>query len=109
MGFATIARKLEVKPTDDEYEAIETTRWGNRDVYPIPHDKRVYTVYSFLSYWVSISSRHDLSIYGRLTICKGTCGMCLSSWTIGSSLIGIGLTAGQAMGAVVSRLGSEEW
>jgi hypothetical protein len=33
---------------------------------------------------------------------QGTCGMCLSSWTIGSSLIGIGLTAGQAMGAVVS-------
>lgn len=27
--------------------------------------------------------------------------MRLSSWTIGSSLIGIGLTAGQAMGAVV--------
>jgi len=30
--------------------------------------------------------------------------MCLSSWTIGSSLIGIGLTAGQAMGAVVSYI-----
>ena len=30
----------------------------------------------------------------------GTCGICLSSWTIGSSLIGIGLTAAQAMTAV---------
>ena len=28
---------------------------------------------------------------------SGTCGICLSSWTIGSSLIGIGLTPGQAM------------
>lgn len=44
-------KQLEVKPTDDEYEAIETTRWGNRDVYPIPHDKRVYGVYAFASYW----------------------------------------------------------
>lgn len=30
----------------------------------------------------------------------GTCGFCLSSFTIGSSLIGIGLTAGQAMASV---------
>lgn len=83
MGISSLARKLEVKPTDDEYEAIQTSRWGNRDVYPIPHDKRVYGIYDFVAYW-------------------GTCGMSLASWTIGSSLIGIGLTAGQAMGAVVS-------
>ncbi|KAK3072951.1 hypothetical protein LTR53_005862 [Teratosphaeriaceae sp. CCFEE 6253] len=82
MGVAALARKLEVKPTDDEYETIETSRWGNRDIYPVAHDKRTYSVYDFVSYW-------------------GTCGLCLSSWTIGSSLIGIGLTAGQAMGAVV--------
>jgi nucleobase:cation symporter-1, NCS1 family len=83
MGFKELVRKLEVKPTDDEYESIETSRWGNRDVYPIPHDKRVFSVYDYVAYW-------------------GTCGLSLSSWTIGSSLIGIGLTAGQAMGAVVS-------
>ncbi|KAK5118455.1 hypothetical protein LTR62_002969 [Meristemomyces frigidus] len=82
MAFANIAHKLEVKPKDDEFEAIDTSRWGNRDVYPVAHDKRVYGVYDYVSYW-------------------GTCGMCLSSWTIGSSLIGIGLTPGQAMGAVV--------
>ncbi|ORX95917.1 permease for cytosine/purines, uracil, thiamine, allantoin-domain-containing protein [Clohesyomyces aquaticus] len=81
MGVSSFLRKLEVKPTDDEYEAIETSRWGNKDVYPIPHDKRTYGIYAFVSYW-------------------GTCGICLSSWTIGSSLIGIGLTAGQAMAAV---------
>jgi hypothetical protein len=44
-------KKLEVKPTDDEYEAIETSRWGNKDVYPIAHDKRTYGVYAFVSYW----------------------------------------------------------
>lgn len=51
MGQNTLLSRLEVKPTDDEYEAIETSRWGNRDVYPIPHDKRVYSVYDFVSYW----------------------------------------------------------
>jgi NCS1 family nucleobase:cation symporter-1 len=53
MSLAKIAAKLEVKPTDDEYEAIKTTRWGNRDVYPVAHDKRVYGVYDYIAYWVS--------------------------------------------------------
>lgn len=73
-------------------------RWGNRDVYPIPHDKRTYGVYAFVSYWGMLLS----SIICRISadFRKGTCGVCLSSWTIGSSLIGIGLTAGQAMASV---------
>ncbi|RDW95060.1 hypothetical protein BP5796_00823 [Coleophoma crateriformis] len=79
--FEDFMKKLEVKPTDDEYEAISTSRWGNKDVYPIAHDKRTYDVLAFYAYW-------------------GTCGICVTSFTIGSSLIGIGLTAGQAMGAV---------
>jgi hypothetical protein len=102
MSFSTITAKLEVKPTDDEYEAIETTRWGNRDVYPVAHDKRVYGVYDYIAYWVSSVTSWCLSGGISADSLQGTCGMCLSSWTIGSSLIGIGLTAGQAMGAVVS-------
>jgi NCS1 family nucleobase:cation symporter-1 len=51
MGFSGLLKKLEVKSTDDEYEAIETNRWGNRDIYPVPHDKRTYGVYAFVSYW----------------------------------------------------------
>ncbi|KAE9368324.1 putative nicotinamide riboside transporter 1 [Stipitochalara longipes BDJ] len=42
MAVSSLLKKLEVKPTDDEYEAIETNRWGNRDIYPVPHDKRTY-------------------------------------------------------------------
>lgn len=83
MSVARLLKKLEVKPSDDEYEAIETSRWGNRDVYPIPHDKRTYGWSAFYAYW-------------------GTCGVSLSSWAIGSSLIGIGLTAGEACAVVVS-------
>ena len=44
-------KKLEVKPSNDEWEAIETNRWGNRDIYPVAHDKRTYGVYDFVSYW----------------------------------------------------------
>jgi len=47
----TISKVIEVKPTDDEYEKIETTRWGNRDTYPIPSDKRTYGVYAYMAYW----------------------------------------------------------
>lgn len=114
--------------TDDEYESLDTSRWGNKDVYPsksnsllylqpldlcqspqiylilipnsVPHDKRTYGVYAFASYWYV----YTLNYFGEithLTISRGTCGVCLSSFTIGSSLIGIGLTAGQAMGAIV--------
>ncbi|KAK8056219.1 hypothetical protein PG993_001446 [Apiospora rasikravindrae] len=82
MGIRGLLEKLEVKPTDDDYESIVTSRWGNKDVYPIPRDKRTYGWLSFYAYW-------------------GTCGISLSSWTIGSSLIGISLTAGQACGVVV--------
>ena len=50
-GVSALLKRLEVKPTDDDYETIETSRWGNRDVYPIAHDKRTYGVYAYVSYW----------------------------------------------------------
>jgi hypothetical protein len=53
---ADLLKRLEVKPTDDEYETIETSRWGNRDVYPIAHDKRTYGVYAYVSYWGKLNS-----------------------------------------------------
>ena len=53
--MSSLLKKLEVKPTDDEYEKIETSRWGNRDVYPIAHDKRTYGIYAYVSYWGKLS------------------------------------------------------
>jgi NCS1 family nucleobase:cation symporter-1 len=50
-GASALLKRLEVEPTDDEYEAIKTSRWGNRDVYPIAHDKRTYGVYAYVGYW----------------------------------------------------------
>jgi NCS1 family nucleobase:cation symporter-1 len=46
-----------------------------------------------------VRNKHSHNSEQQLTT-PGTCGICLSSWTIGSSLIGIGLTASQAMTSV---------
>lgn len=72
-SFSRLLKRLEVKPTDDEYESIATTRWGNKDVYvdvvaskwcrqsrqaadsdtryPVPRDKRTYDWLAFWAYW----------------------------------------------------------
>lgn len=104
MAITNFLKRLEVKPTDDEFESIKTSRWGNRDVYPIAHDKRTYGVYAFVSYW-GIYFLPPFFLLSPTNQYIGTCGICLSSWTIGSSLIGIGLTPGQAMASVVCELG----
>lgn len=68
MGVSSLLQRLEVKPTEDEYEVIETTRWGNRDVYPIPTDKRTYGAYAFVSYWGELEHDEKTSIESHLTI-----------------------------------------
>lgn len=62
--------------------ADSTKRWGNRDIYPIVAAERTYRWHDFFAYWF-------------------TAGICLSAYTLGSSLVAIGLTAGQALGAVL--------
>jgi hypothetical protein len=41
------------------------------------------------------------AVFGPIANLRCYSGVCLSSWTVGSSLIGIGLTAGQACGVVL--------
>ncbi|RDW65004.1 hypothetical protein BP6252_10655 [Coleophoma cylindrospora] len=77
-----IVKAIEVKQKGEAYSAYPPSRWGNRDIFPIIKAERTYTWYDFYSYWF-------------------VAGICLTSWTLGSSLIAIGLTAGQACGAVL--------
>lgn len=58
------------------YEHAPPSRWGNRDIYPVIESQRTYTARAFYAYWA-------------------TAGICISSYTLGSSMIGIGLTAGE--------------
>ena len=84
--MAAIKRLLEplaVHHTDDAYASQGAHRWGNRDIYPIVKKERTYSTWAYFAYWA-------------------TAGICITSWTLGSSMIGIGLTAGQACGAVLA-------
>lgn len=72
----------ELPARDDIYQDKGTTKWGNHDLYPIVPSERTYGRGAFLLYWV-------------------TCGAGLSTFAIGSSYIAVGLTPGEACGAVL--------
>ena len=75
-------RWLELPARDDIYTDRGTTKWGNHDLYPIVPKERTYGRGTYLLYWV-------------------TCCLGLSTFAIGSSYIAVGLTAGEACGAVL--------
>ncbi|KAF4512839.1 hypothetical protein G6O67_000176 [Ophiocordyceps sinensis] len=79
-GWETVKRKLQCPKDDDA--AYENTTWCNRDLIPIPPDRRTYGVLSYLGYWT-------------------VAGSCLSAWSTGSTLLAFGLSPRQAIGAVV--------
>jgi NCS1 family nucleobase:cation symporter-1 len=98
--MSKILKFLEVCQKDDIYAAQGATRWGNRDLYPIVVSERTislpirslvtepnclpqYISHAYFSYWVQS-------------------GVCITARTLGSSLIGYGLTAGEACGAVLT-------
>ncbi|KAJ7206505.1 permease for cytosine/purines, uracil, thiamine, allantoin-domain-containing protein [Mycena pura] len=56
--------------------------YTNRDLIPMPANRRTYSISSYFIYWC-IS------------------GMCISAYTIGSTLLAYGLSAPQAIGALV--------
>ncbi|KAH8892196.1 hypothetical protein GQ53DRAFT_864033 [Thozetella sp. PMI_491] len=66
----------------DENANYRNTFWCNRDLIPIPPDRRTWTWQGFAGYWV-------------------ICGINTTAWTAGSSLLSLGLSAQQAIGCVV--------
>jgi nucleobase:cation symporter-1, NCS1 family len=72
----------ELPARKDIYQDRGTTKWGNHDLYPIVPAERTYGRGAYLLYWV-------------------TCAAGLSTFAIGSSYVAVGLTAGQACGAVL--------
>jgi len=80
--MSRLLKWAELPARDDIYQDKGTTEWGNHDLYPIVEKERTYGKGAFLLYWL-------------------TCGGGLSTFAIGSSYIAVGLTAGQAVGAVL--------
>ncbi|KAF2770845.1 hypothetical protein EJ03DRAFT_269933 [Teratosphaeria nubilosa] len=65
----------------DKNAWYQTDRWTNRDLIPMPKERRTYKVWTYCIYWC-IS------------------GMCISAYILGSSLLAYGLNCQQALGAI---------
>jgi NCS1 family nucleobase:cation symporter-1 len=78
----TLLRRLEVKHDGEVYSDRPPTRWGNRDIFPVPPEQRRYTVISYISYW-SIAS------------------LSVTSWAYGGSVVALGLSAGEGIACAV--------
>ncbi|KAJ3498897.1 hypothetical protein NLG97_g759 [Lecanicillium saksenae] len=60
----------------DEDADYDNTQWCNRDLIPIPPERRTYAAWSFV-------------------------GCCISAWSTGSTLLALGLSPPQAIGVVI--------
>jgi nucleobase:cation symporter-1, NCS1 family len=72
----------ELPARTDIYQDRGTTKWGNHDLYPIVPAERTYGSGAYFLYWL-------------------TCGAGLSTFALGSSYVAVGLTAGEACGAIL--------
>ncbi|OAA55789.1 Permease, cytosine/purines, uracil, thiamine, allantoin [Niveomyces insectorum RCEF 264] len=78
--WAGLKKKLEVPKEKDAY--FENTTWCNRDLIPMPPERRTYDVWSYFGYWT-------------------VSGSCISAWSTGSTLLAFGLSPQQAIGVVI--------
>ncbi|KAG7087947.1 hypothetical protein E1B28_011991 [Marasmius oreades] len=75
-----LLKRIEVPIDQDAH--YKNDQWTNRDLIPMPPERRTYKIWSYFIYWC-IS------------------GMCISAYTTGSTLLAFGLTPQQAIGAIV--------
>ncbi|KAJ5619470.1 hypothetical protein N7510_003454 [Penicillium lagena] len=82
MGWSWPQIKQKLQCPKDENAYYENTTWCNRDLIPIPPDRRTYGVWSYFGYWT-------------------VSGSCISAWSTGSTLLALGLSPQQAIGVVI--------
>lgn len=70
------------KPSTQTQRLTRKWQWCNRDLIPIPEDRRTWTWQGFGGYWIIAGANN-------------------SAWTAGSTLLALGLSVGQAMGIIV--------
>lgn len=75
-------RRLEVKHDGEVYADRPPTKWGNRDIYPVPTDQRRFTITSYFSFWVITS-------------------MSVTGWGYGGSILALGLTVPEGIGCAI--------
>ncbi|KAL4967136.1 nucleobase cation symporter-1 family protein [Aspergillus stella-maris] len=79
-SWPDIKRRLQC-PVDED-AGYKNTTWCNRDLIPIPPERRTYGVWSYFGYWT-------------------VSGSCISAWSTGSTLLSFGLSPQQAIGVVI--------
>ncbi|EQL01802.1 NCS1 family nucleobase:cation symporter-1 [Ophiocordyceps sinensis CO18] len=82
MGVDWTAVKEKLECPRDDGAHYENTTWCNRDLIPIPPDRRTFGVFSYLGYWTVSGSN-------------------ISAWALGSTLLTFGLSPQQAIGTVI--------
>ncbi|KAL4773513.1 permease for cytosine/purines, uracil, thiamine, allantoin-domain-containing protein [Aspergillus nidulans var. acristatus] len=79
LSWPDIKQRLQC-PVDEDAD-YENTTWCNRDLIPIPPERRTYGVWSYFGYWT-------------------VSGACVSAWSTGSTLLAFGLSPQQAIGVI---------
>jgi len=81
MGISHYFRRAELPAREDVYNYAGTTEWGNHDFYPIPMKERTYSWGGYFAFIL-------------------VTGVNITTFTLGSSYVAYGLTAGQTLGMV---------
>jgi NCS1 family nucleobase:cation symporter-1 len=76
----TTIQHLQVKPDGEIHPPGLEGKWGNRDIFPVPPEQRTFNIISYFSFWA-------------------IAGMSVSSWAFGGSLLTLGLSVGEGIGA----------
>ncbi|KAK5056688.1 hypothetical protein LTR84_012220 [Exophiala bonariae] len=74
-----LKERLQVPIDQDSY--YENTTWCNRDLIPMPPERRTWGIWGYFGYWT-------------------VSGSCISAWSTGSTLLAFGLSPPQAIGVV---------
>ena len=77
----TALRRLEVQGTGEDSDRFQS-RWGNRDIFPVPVEQRRFTSVFYFSFWAIAS-------------------MSVTSWAYGGSLLILGLSAAEGIGCII--------
>jgi NCS1 family nucleobase:cation symporter-1 len=81
--MSKLLKLAQLKPRDDVYSHMGTTKWGNHDLYPVPQKEKSFGWFAYLGFMM----------------CSG---ICVSNYTVGSAYIAVGLTAGETIGTVLA-------
>ena len=80
-SIKTVLDHLKVQQVDEAHSDGLRTKWGNRDIFPVPVEQRRFTMVSYFSFWAIVS-------------------MSATAWSYGGTLLVLGLSAAEGIGCI---------